>query len=778
MEDRYEIRGKIGHGGLGTVYRGFDMKMKREVAIKRIMTSEEDPSIQEEATKQLASEAGALASLQHPHIVTVYDVGQDEDGPYVVMELINGKTLDDIIEEHALVWEDFRELAMQTQEALIAAQELDMIHSDIKPPNIMMTWLPSGKFQIKIVDFGLAVLAQNQSKEEIEQLETVFGSIFFMPPEQFEREILDARSDLYSMGCVYYQCLTGKYPFSGDDGNEVMEAHLNHEVVPIQEIRAGIPIWVCDWVMWLINRDPADRPQSSREALAVFLKNCRSDTDPEMSTGTKPKAGPKLIIPGQEAAADPDAPPPVEGKPILPPDITTSVEMMASYEEPEEKFEDESVPAAAAVPVQPRTLGGHSLMHPTQGAGTQPQAHTTQGVDMASSQTTQTIPFAKPEKKPMSGAMKGMIAVLLGILVVVSGIMLLNRSNKNKRNEILNELINKAKDESVEEVPMTLGELKLLLDTVSYGGKMENREQYYNALYKAKSEDGTNFSTTIFKHATETALKDEVRDNLFTEVLKRRGNPEMVSTLVKYAAAAPDAKAGVAALKACMGIAEQVNANALLDIITSDAPQQVRTQAERVIADIIDRTPVRDGLTRKIISSYSKAKDAKTRHALIRLLGHCSTDGALDKIKEALGSEENKTRLAASSALGEWQDARAIDVLLGYLSGVADPAFRESAFDALLKLAQQEFVMEDEAKAKEVWTKIMQEATTSREKLKFINTLVPLWDGEPWSTAWRKPLVQKFVSDGDPQVNERAKKGISAIKDREALKKKEAGTQE
>ncbi|HSP44005.1 MAG TPA: serine/threonine-protein kinase, partial [Luteolibacter sp.] len=218
MEDRYEIRGKIGQGGLGSVYRGYDTRMNREVAIKRIPANDTDPDLLEESTRQLMKEAGALAALQHPNIVTVYDVGRDDDGPYVVMELISGSTLEELIERAPLTWPDFRELAMQTQEALIAAQELDLIHSDLKPSNLMLTWLPSGKFQIKIVDFGLATLTQSQSREELEEMEAVFGSIFFMAPEQFERVPLDARSDLYSMGCVYYQSLAGVYPFDGTTG--------------------------------------------------------------------------------------------------------------------------------------------------------------------------------------------------------------------------------------------------------------------------------------------------------------------------------------------------------------------------------------------------------------------------------------------------------------------------------------------------------------------------------------------------------------------------------
>lgn len=306
MEDRYEIRGKIGQGGLGGVYRAYDTRMNREVAIKRITRSTSDAELEQESTRQLMKEAGALAALQHPHIVTVYDYGSDEDGPYVVMELISGKTLDELIEVAPLTWQDFRELALQTQEALIAAQELDLIHSDLKPSNLMLTWLPSGKFQVKIVDFGLATLARSQSKEDLASLEAVFGSVFFMAPEQFERLPVDARSDMYSMGCVYYQALTGVYPFNGKTGNEVMEAHLHHLVTPLQEVRDDLPRWVCDWIMWHLNRRPEDRPESAREALSLFLQNDQNPA-PTVSLGSVQPANvpkrPRLIIPGAAPAA-------------------------------------------------------------------------------------------------------------------------------------------------------------------------------------------------------------------------------------------------------------------------------------------------------------------------------------------------------------------------------------------------------------------------------------------------------------------------------------------
>ncbi len=303
MEERYEFRGKIGQGGLGAVYRAHDIRMNREVAIKRIEPLGDDESLPAEATRQLIKEAGSLASLQHPNIVTIYDVGEDADGPFVVMELLEGETLEVLIGEGSFTWQDFRQLAMQALEALIAAQELHLVHRDLKPSNIMLTWLPSGKFQVKIVDFGLAKLSAKPSLQTIDQSDGVFGSIYFMAPEQFERVPIDQRTDLYAIACVFYYALTGSYPFDGDTAAGVMGAHLQHHVTPIQEVREGIPMWACEWIMWHLNRQPLDRPETARESLQIFLENDASQEEMQMSTGTatpivvEPKR-PKLLIPG------------------------------------------------------------------------------------------------------------------------------------------------------------------------------------------------------------------------------------------------------------------------------------------------------------------------------------------------------------------------------------------------------------------------------------------------------------------------------------------------
>ena len=226
--ERYTIKGKIGQGGVGAVYRAFDNTLQREVAIKRLLN--DDGS--EETAAILVKEAGLLSKLQHPNIVTVYDVGVDDDGGYVVMELIEGETFDATISRGALTAGDFALFVDQTLEALVAAQEIQLLHRDIKPSNVMVSWLPSGRFQVKILDFGLAKLSQTPSLQTVNQSDAIMGSIYFMSPEQFDREPLDARTDLYSLGCLFYYGLTGRYPFNGDSAAEVMIAHIEHDVRP------------------------------------------------------------------------------------------------------------------------------------------------------------------------------------------------------------------------------------------------------------------------------------------------------------------------------------------------------------------------------------------------------------------------------------------------------------------------------------------------------------------------------------------------------------------
>lgn len=270
MAQRYIVKGKIGQGGLGDVFLATDTQLDRDVALKRVRPPEEGDGGVAGLQQDLIREARTLSSLQHPNIVTIYDVGKDENGPFVVMEFLKGETLDQVIDRGAMTVDDFQEVVVQSLEGMIAAQAMGLVHRDLKPGNLMVIWLASGKFQIKILDFGLAKFSLTATRQTEDQESGIMGTIYFMAPEQFERLPLDARTDMYSLGCIFYQILTTKPPFDGQTGPEVMVSHLQHHVIHLVDARPDMPVWMADWVMWLISREMDDRPSDARTALDFF----------------------------------------------------------------------------------------------------------------------------------------------------------------------------------------------------------------------------------------------------------------------------------------------------------------------------------------------------------------------------------------------------------------------------------------------------------------------------------------------------------------------------
>lgn len=267
MIDRYKILEQLGEGGSGSVFKAWDTKLQRHVAVKSLL-----PPDQREAAagSNLAAEAAALSALQHPNIVAVYDLDTDGPEPFVVMEFINGETLESTVRRGALLPEDFQKIAAETLEGLIAAHKLGMCHRDLKPSNLMFHWLPDGKWQTKLLDFGLANHGLRPAQQEFAGEGRVAGSVHFMAPEQFLHQPLDVRTDLYSLGCVLYYSLTGSFPCTGSSVDEVMNAHLSRQVTPLKLLRPDLPQSHTDWVMWLMSRQPEERPESAAEALRVF----------------------------------------------------------------------------------------------------------------------------------------------------------------------------------------------------------------------------------------------------------------------------------------------------------------------------------------------------------------------------------------------------------------------------------------------------------------------------------------------------------------------------
>src|SRR6188508_2184354 len=237
MNSRYQIIGEINQGGVGVVLKAWDTKLSRHVAIKRFLSIEQRVALGN-VDGDLLKEASTLSSLQHPNIVSVYDVDMDAPaGPEVIMEYLNGQDLEQAVAQAALTLEDFYHVAEQTLDALGNAHRMNLLHRDIKPSNIQVTWLANGKFVSKFVDFGLAKFFEMPAKQTVRQDGTVLGSIYYMAPEQFERLPLDRRSDIYSLGCVFYFALTMHRPFEGETVLEVINAHLRGKPVRVRDYR-------------------------------------------------------------------------------------------------------------------------------------------------------------------------------------------------------------------------------------------------------------------------------------------------------------------------------------------------------------------------------------------------------------------------------------------------------------------------------------------------------------------------------------------------------------
>ncbi len=268
-DQRYTIQEQLGAGGNGAVFRAYDTQLKRRVAIKRLLSAAEANSA-DPNSEELRREADTLASLRNANIVTIFDVAQDAEGLFMVMELLEGPDLADAIAHGPLMYEDFKQLAEQTLEALLAAHNLRILHRDIKPENIKVERLAGGRMQAKIIDFGLARTGIAARKQTEDQEGSVMGSIYYMAPEQLSREPTDVRTDLYALGCVFYECLAGRKPFDGKTVNEVIDKHIDHDVVPLGNMCPHLPQWLTFWVMRLMSCKPDERPANAQQAIEEF----------------------------------------------------------------------------------------------------------------------------------------------------------------------------------------------------------------------------------------------------------------------------------------------------------------------------------------------------------------------------------------------------------------------------------------------------------------------------------------------------------------------------
>jgi predicted Ser/Thr protein kinase len=254
---RYRIEALIGRGGMSDVYRGTDVTLQRQVAVK-ILTDRSD-----DLRKRFLREAQSMARLNHTNIVGVYDAAQNDGVSYIVMELVQGRTLASISPSEMTVHTALRYI-LELLEALAFAHENNVVHRDVKPANIMV--LPGGA--IKVMDFGLSRRTSEMSS--VSNAGEIVGTIAYLSPERFLGKIADARSDLYSVGVVMYEVFTGTVPFKNDNDDlvAVIFAHVNEPPAPLRSVNPAVPAPIERIVLRLLEKDPERRYPSAREVIA------------------------------------------------------------------------------------------------------------------------------------------------------------------------------------------------------------------------------------------------------------------------------------------------------------------------------------------------------------------------------------------------------------------------------------------------------------------------------------------------------------------------------
>ncbi|WP_157531521.1 MULTISPECIES: protein kinase [unclassified Kitasatospora] len=263
LNGRYELGEILGVGGMATVYRGHDHQLGRPVAVKVLNGGlADDPRFAD----RFGQEAQHAARLHHPRIVTVFDSGVDQGSPYIVMELVHGRPLSQLIAETTwLPVERAVGIAAAVCEALEVAHAAGLVHRDIKPGNIMITH-DGG---VKVVDFGIA--RASSSGAQLTQTAAVLGTAGYLSPEQATASPLDGRSDLYAVGCVLTEMLTGEAPFTGDTSVAIAFRHVTEQPAPPSYRRPGLPPALDDAVLRLLAKNPADRPADAAAARAELL---------------------------------------------------------------------------------------------------------------------------------------------------------------------------------------------------------------------------------------------------------------------------------------------------------------------------------------------------------------------------------------------------------------------------------------------------------------------------------------------------------------------------
>src|ERR1700722_18404743 len=270
----YEILGKVGSGAMGLVFRAWDARLHREVAIKLLHDDYQMPGMRE----RFLQEARAASALNHPQICTIFDLGEQDGEPYMVMELLEGETLKEKISRGAVPVDEIISYSQEVADALAAAHAKGIVHRDVKPANIFLVEQPNGRAQAKVLDFGLAKIGmaarggRASRALDLTLAGATVGTLSYMSPEQARGQALDERSDLFSLGVVMYEMATRQVPFQGATSALVFVQLLGHAPELVHYWNEAIPKELDKLILKLLAKEPGGRYQTATDLYKAMEK--------------------------------------------------------------------------------------------------------------------------------------------------------------------------------------------------------------------------------------------------------------------------------------------------------------------------------------------------------------------------------------------------------------------------------------------------------------------------------------------------------------------------
>ena len=363
LGSRYRLDRRIGSGGMADVYAGTDLVLERRVAVKRLSPALVGDAV---ALRRFQREARALASTHDPNVVAVFDVGEDHDGPYLVMELVEGRTLRAVLDREGRLEPDRAlRIAAAVAQGLAAVHRHGVIHRDVKPSNVFVT----DDEQVKIGDFGIARIAEGSA---VTRTGEVLGSAAYIAPEQLTGGKVGPAADLYGLGCILFEMLAGRPPFEGEDPVSLTYKHVHENAPRVDAIRADVPLLVARLVERLLEKDPDDRPKSADDARRLLVEAADglaehgpggSRTEPldpstYVTVANTERLEPRLTAP---------LPPPIPGPtvplppPVLDPTVPLTSTAPGPSAPPPEPGSGDAKPRGA-LPWLPWALGGAAVL--------------------------------------------------------------------------------------------------------------------------------------------------------------------------------------------------------------------------------------------------------------------------------------------------------------------------------------------------------------------------------------------------------------------------------